>query len=177
MYTPVGIDLPEYYEWVRGTAYPKVSPGKPHGRLQVEMAVIVHAWGRKRGMIAAENDMNIRAADDDIRRYLPDIQFTSYERLDAHRIPDDVEIHYIAPDLVIEVVSPQQPPAYFEEKIRAFLVAGTAVVLVVDPDRQAFLVHRVGSRNVLARGDRFEDPAFPGLVIDVAAVFDALTCR
>ena len=32
MYTPVGIELPEYYEWVRGTAYPKVNPGNPHGR-------------------------------------------------------------------------------------------------------------------------------------------------
>ncbi len=177
MFTPVGIELPEYYEWVRGTAYPKVGPGKPHGQLQVEMAVIVHAWGRKRGIIATEHDMNIRVADDDIRRYLPDIQFTSYEPLDAHGIPDDREIQDIAPDLVIEVVSPQQNLAYCEEKIRAFLVAGTTAVLVVDPDHQAFFVYRSGSKTVLARGDQFADPAFPGLVIDVSDVFDTLNRR
>ena len=177
MYTPVGIELPEYYEWVRGTAYPKVSPGKPHGRLQIELAVIVHAWGRKRGTIATENDMNIRVADDDIRRYLPDIQFTSYERLDAHGVADDVEIQDIAPDLVIEILSPQRNHAYFEEKIRAFLVAGTTVFLVVDPESEAFIVYRADSQNVLASGDRFADPVFPGLVIDVAAVFDTLTRR
>lgn len=177
MYTPVGIELPEYYEWVRGTAYPKVSPGNPHGRLQVTLSVIVHAWGNRRGIVAAETDMNIRVTDDDIRRYLPDIQFTSWERLDHYGISADTEIQDIAPDLAIEIVSPSQNRAYFEEKVRAFLIAGSTVVLIVDTGCEEIVVHRAGSNTVVGRGGRFEDPAFPGLVIDVAELFDSLTRR
>ena len=177
MYTPVGIELPEYYEWVRGTAYPKVSLGNPHGRLQVMLSAIVHAWGHERGIVAAETDMNIRVADDDIRRYLPDIQFTSWERFDRHGISAETEIQDIAPDLAIEVVSRSQSRAYFEEKVRAFLIAGATVVLVVDTGREEIIIHRSGSAKVLGRGEQFEAPEFPGLSIDVTALFDSLIRR
>ena len=176
MFTPVGIDLPEYYEWVRGEAYPKVSPGVPHGRLQAALSTILYLWGHESGIIASENDMNITVAPDDIRRYLPDIHFTSYDTYDAHGsdIPD---IQEIAPDLVVEIISPYQSLPYLNEKIRAFLVAGSPVVLIVDPDREAIDVHRPDGKSTLSRGERFVDERFPGLVVDVSALFDSLVRR
>ena len=177
MYTPVGIELPEYYEWVRGTAYPKVSPGNSHGRLQIELGALMLAWGRARGIVAAETDMNIRVTDDDIRRYLPDIQFTSWERLDANGVSEHVEIQDLAPDIAVEIVSPSQSRAYFDEKVRAYLIAGATVVLVVDTGREEIVIHRMGSSRFIGRGERFEDADFPGLVIDVSELFDSLTRR
>lgn len=107
MYTPVGIELPEYCEWVRGTAYPKVSSGKPHGRLQIALGVIVYSWGHERGHVASEVDVNVRVAADDVRRYLPDIEFTSYVTL-QNAADEGPEIQSVPPDLVIEIVSPTQ---------------------------------------------------------------------
>jgi len=174
MYTPVGIELPEYCEWVRGTAYPKVSSGKPHGRLQIALGVIVYSWGHERGHVASEVDMNVRVAADDVRRYLPDIEFTSYVTL-QNAADEGPEIQSVPPDLVIEIVSPTQKRGYLDEKVRAFLVAGTAVVLVVEPDNQSIVVHRSGGKSTLRRGDRFLDPRFPGLTIDLAALFDSVS--
>lgn len=161
MYTPVGIELPEYSEWVRGSAYPKLSPGLPHGRLQIAIGVILYTWGHGRGHVASEVDMNVRVDADDIRRYLPDIEFTSYETLDA------------AGDDTPEI----QKRAYLDEKVRAFLVAGTAVALVVDPDCEEIIVNDAGGQTTRRRGDRFADARFPGLVLDVGDLFDSLVRR
>ena len=176
MYTPVGIELPEYSEWVRGSAYPKLSPGLPHGRLQIAIGVILYTWGHGRGHVASEVDMNVRVDADDIRRYLPDIEFTSYETLDAAG-DDTPEIQTIAPDLIVEIVSPSQKRAYLDEKVRAFLVAGTAVALVVDPDCEEIIVYDAGGQTTRRRGDRFADARFPGLVLDVGDLFDSLVRR
>lgn len=176
MYTPVGIELPEYYEWVRGTAYPKMSPGKPHGRLQIVLGSLLYAWGHEHGHVAAENDMNVRVSADDIRRYLPDIHFTSYAALDAGG-DANAEIQSVAPELVIEIRSPAQVPAYLDEKVAAFLAAGTQTVLVVNPQESTIDVHRSSGRTTLARGESFRDPAFPGFTIDISALFDSLGRR
>ena len=145
--------------------------------MQVTPSPIVHARGHERGIVAAETDMNIRVADDDIRRYLADIQFTSWERLDRHGFSAETEIQDSALDLAIEIVSPSQNRAYFEEKVRALLISGATIVLVVDTGREEIIIHRNGSARVLSRGEQFEAPEFPGLSIGVTALFDSLIRR
>jgi Uma2 family endonuclease len=150
-----------------------VSPGGEHGRLQVFLGVVLYEWGHERGHVASEHDINLTVTPDDIRRYLPDIHFTSYETLDT--IPgQSPQIQMVAPDLAVEIVSPTQQLGYLAEKVRAFLAAGTHVVLVVDPDRRVIDVHRNADSITLGRGERFTDARFPGLVIDVANLFDSL---
>lgn len=176
MFTPVGIELPEYSEWVRGTAYPKLNPSPPHGRLQIVLGSLLYAWGHARGHVAAENDMNVRVSAGDIRRYLPDIHFTSYAALDAGGDADS-PIQSVAPDLVIEIRSPGQSVVYLDDKVAAFLAAGTQIVLVVNPQESTIDVHRSTGRTTLDRGASFRDPAFPGFTIDISALFDSLGRR
>ena len=46
-----------------------------------------------------------------------------------------------APDLAIEVLSPDDPQEYVREKVAEWLEAGARAVWVVDPDERAVTVH------------------------------------
>ena len=50
----------------------------------------------------------------------------------------------VAPDLVVEVLSPDETPAMLEEKLSDYRVAGTRLMWVVDPVRRGVSIRRVG---------------------------------
>jgi Uma2 family endonuclease len=174
---PPNVVLPEgkpYHEWVRGKLYPKVSPSTAHGRLQVKIAALLLAWGEERGVVATELDMDVTPAPGDTRRYLPDVEFTSFEALTAagqrkRQIPE------ISPELGIEILSPRDDRAYLADKVAAYLAAGSSVIIVVDPTLRTFAVHRAnGSVETLRRGDIFTDEVFPGLRLEITSIFAIL---
>ncbi|MPZ18827.1 MAG: hypothetical protein GEV06_13065 [Luteitalea sp.] len=60
-----------------------------------------------------------------------------------------------APDLAVEVLSPEDGPGKVQRKIAAWLAHGTRVVCVVDPNVRTLTVHRPNwTPNVLTRRTR-----------------------
>ncbi|GAC1541146.1 MAG: Uma2 family endonuclease [Candidatus Velthaea sp.] len=173
---PSTVVIPEgkpYYEWARGTLHQKMSPSLEHSRLQTKIGALLLAWGEELGVVATEWDMDVTPELGDTRRYLPDVGFTSFTALAAAgqlgaAIPE------ISPDLAIEILSPRDNTPYLADKIAAYLVAGSRAVIVVDPMQRCFCVHRARSLDRLAAGDAFTDDAFPGLRLDVGAIFGIL---
>jgi len=78
-----------------------------------------------------------------------------------------------APDLAIEVLSPDDRPGYVREKVAEWLEAGARAVWVVDPRIRTVTVHqprrkpkRLGEDDTLRGG-----AVLPGFELPVAAIF------
>ena len=72
----------------------------------------------------------------------PDASFIRIDRLPAGEEPEG---HCpIAPDLAVEVVSPNDLYSEVEEKVDDYLAAGVRLVWVIDPPTRTAHVHRAG---------------------------------
>lgn len=99
----------------------------------------------------------------------PDVAFVRRDRL-----PDAPPPGYatLAPDLVIEVLSPDDRPGEVLSKIGDWLVAGTALVWVVDPERRSARVYRGdGTEEHLAEADRLSgETVLPGFECELRRI-------
>jgi Uma2 family endonuclease len=105
---------------------------------------------------------------------LPDVGFVQAARV-AH-IPDRRKPVPFAPDLAIEVASPDQKPEAMAAKARTYLDGGTRLVWVVRPDQRQIDVWRagrsVGPVAVLGVDYTLDgEDVVPGFTYPVAAIF------
>ena len=131
------------YELVRGELR-KMAPARDeHGYVAMEIGRLLgnHVKANNLGRVyAAETGFKISSNPDTVRA--PDAAFMSRERLEE---VDPVKGYRPgAPDLAVEVVSPNDTHAGVTEKALAWLEAGTRMVLVVDPGeaRRTVTVYR-----------------------------------
>ena len=152
-------------ELVRGVLIVMSPAGSEHGwiaaRILTQMANHVEA-SRLGRVYAAETGFLIEINPDTVRA--PDAAFVSHERLE--NAPPSASYLQVAPDLVVEVVSPNEvspnevPPndtsTEVESKAEQWLEAGSRIVLVADPTNQTLRVYRSKSQiEVLHSGDEF----------------------
>lgn len=69
----------------------------------------------------------------------PDVSFVRTEKLPGGRSP--VDYGRLIPDLVVEVLSPNDSQSDIATKVAEYLECGVPVVWVVDPDRRTVVVH------------------------------------
>jgi Uma2 family endonuclease len=88
-------------------------------------------------------------------------------------IDDDLGFVTVVPDLVGEVVSPRDSFSDVEEKVLAWLTAGTRLVIVVDPKTRTLHAYHGPDRVVVLREGESLDAgdAVPELTISVAELF------
>lgn len=115
------------YELVRGELR-KMSPsGHKHGRFagNITASLGPHAVTNKLGRVYVADAGFLLSTDPDTVR-APDVAFVSQKRLDE---VGEVEGYWPgAPDLVVEVISPNDIYAEVEEKVSDWLFAGTRMV-------------------------------------------------
>ena len=101
----------------------------------------------------------------------PDVTFITRARLPNGRFPDG-DIH-IAPDLVVEVLSPGNSGIELDEKLNEYLIAGVPMVWIVNPDRQTIRIYRNDGTTQLFRGQEVieNQPGLPGFRLVPADVF------
>ncbi len=102
--------------------------------------------GTEAGFILARNPDLVRA---------PDISFLSNARLRSVAARGFVEG---APDLAVEVVSPDDKAGELEQKIREYLAAGTRLVWKVDPQSETVTAYHPSGEARVYSGDQ----AVPG---------------
>ncbi len=99
----------------------------------------------------------------------PDIAFISRERL-----PDPVPAGFLdlAPDLAVEVLSPDDRPGAVLQKVADWLSAGVRLVWVVDPVRRLARVYRHDGTQAVAPADGMLDgeDVLPGFSCALCAV-------
>jgi Uma2 family endonuclease len=127
-------------EWVRGRALQKVSPQRTHSRLQGALTMRLDRWAAGRGEVGPEWRFRVAPAGEVRRPLVPDVAYVSNERL--RPLSDkELEIPPLAPDVAVEVLSPDDCRADVDDKIAVYLRAGSSLVIVVDPQQRAVELH------------------------------------
>jgi Uma2 family endonuclease len=122
-------------EWIRDRAVQKVMPNRRHGTVQATLAAWLAGWASGHGMVATEWRFRLAPPGEARRPLVPDVAYLSFARA-AGRTADELDAPEIAPDIVIEVLSPNDDPRDVSEKIRVYRAASVTLVLVVDPIRR-----------------------------------------
>jgi Uma2 family endonuclease len=128
-------------ELVDGRIVP-MSPTNPeHGRIESNIVAALHHAARTQnlgivmtgevGIFTRWNPDRVRGAD------VIFISHAQYERRTKTRGFLDV-----APELVVEILSPENRHVDIRDKVREYLAIGVRLVLVVDPDSRAIAAHR-----------------------------------
>ena len=156
-------------ELVRGEVVPLIPPGGEHGRLVTELvfALRKHVDEFGGGTVYAEVGFILERNPDTVRA--PDVAY-----IRAERTAETSTVAYIpgAPDLAVEVLSPNDRAPGVEEKVRAWLRAGCAEVWVVDPRARTVTVHAAnGTRSVLRGRDTLACASLPGFALPLADLF------
>ena len=160
------------HELVDGEVRQMAPAGFEHGQVALSIGALVREHVRSRGLgvvVAAETGFRLGRDPDTVRA--PDAAFVAADRLAGlGRLSGYLDL---APDLVVEVVSPSDRAADVVEKARAWLAAGTRLVWVVYPAQHLVVVHEPsGTARHLSGADRLDGgDVLPGFEVEVASVF------
>lgn len=152
-------------ELVRGVLVVRELPGFRHGRVSAalifRLGTHLQATGSAQ-VVVSEVGFKLASDPDTVRG--PDVAVVSRDRVPD---PEPTTFVGVAPDLVVEVVSPGDRPGEVLRKIADWLSAGTRLVWVVDPGRRVAHVYRDdGAEQALTAAD----------TLDGADVVPGFTC-
>jgi Uma2 family endonuclease len=163
-------------ELVRGEVLEKIPVGTWHA---ITASLISHrlrqfldSLSERVGVVAVELGIILRYADEESVR-APDIAFIRKEKL-PHPLPEGYA--EFVPDLVVEIVLPNDTYTEVRDKVDELLLAGVQVVWVVDPQRRKVEVYQQDSpMQTLQEGDTLTCEAFlPGFALPVSEIFAEL---
>jgi Uma2 family endonuclease len=101
----------------------------------------------------------------------PDVSVIRLERLPGGEVPEG--FGYFAPDLAVEVLSPNQSAAQLREKIEEYFANGTQTVWVINEKTRTIMVHRSPKDfQTFGESDTLEgSPVLPGFSCNVGEIF------
>jgi len=149
-------------ELVHGQLVVREPAGYRHGEVAARLLASLynfvdsHALGR---VLTAETGFVLRRNPDTVRA--ADVAFVRRERVP---VPPPGGFAEIPPDLVIEVLSPNDRPGEVLSKIGDWLAAGVPLVWLIDPQRGDARVYRAdGTQNHLGEQDSLDgESVVPG---------------
>ncbi len=157
-------------ELVRGKLVMMNPTGHEHGWIALNLGglirnhVLAHGLGKA---YAAETGFLLSRNPDTVRA--PDVGFVRSGR----EAPRGQGFFPGPPDLAVEVLSPDDRPAYVRKKTAEWLAAGTRAVWIVDPRRRIVTVHEPGAEprvlheaHTLVGGE-----VLPGFEVAVSEIF------
>jgi Uma2 family endonuclease len=149
-------------ELVGGRLVVREPPGLRHGYVAFAIAARIGEFVRQHDLgivVAAETGFRLFSNPDTVRA--ADAAFIRRDR-----VPNPLPVAYgeLAPDLVLEVLSPGDRAGEVLQKVGDWLSAGTQIVWVVDPARRRARVYRAdGSESLLGETDALEgEDMLPG---------------
>ena len=158
------------YEFVDGQAVPKVSPKYFHSTLQLALCRLIHAWCRGRGRVVPEWAVLLKRQGKDWVP-VPDVTYISYERLPASWKRN--EACPAIPELVIEIISPEQSIKKLEDKAKDYLDTGVSRVWIVNPQATSIkVIFSDGASQIYTDTMPIVDALLPGLELTTRMVFE-----
>lgn len=160
------------HELVRGEVVTMSLPGGEHGEVAGEIfwRITNQAKSAKLGKTyAAETGFLIERDPDTVRG--PDVAFVRAERL--HEITNPKKYIPFAPDLAVEVRSPNDRSDQVDEKVQEWLAAGSRAVWTADPAAKTVTVYRPGVEPITLTEDEIIDggDVLPGFACRVGLFF------
>jgi len=161
------------HELVRGELRTMPPGGWDHGREGTDIVVSLanHVRAHDLGSVAGGDTGFLLTRNPDTVR-APDVSFLRRDRVPAR----GTQPGYFqgAPDLAVEVISPDDLYTEVDEKVAEWLEHGTRLVFVVNPRRKTVAVHRAdGSVSVLTIEDTLDgEDVVPGWTLAVREIFE-----
>ena len=127
------------YELVEGRVIRMSPVGFKHGRIVMRLGarLLGHVEKLSLGQVVTEVGFKLASNPDTVRG--PDLAFVRQRRISSHELRG---FWNGPPDLVIEVLSPDDPAPKIRAKIEEYLASGVSAIVVVDPDEHTIKVHR-----------------------------------
>src|SRR5213083_587276 len=158
-------------ELVRGRLIVREPAGARHGSVTMNLAIQLGIHVQRAGagqLFAAETGFTLFRGPDTVRA--PDVAFVGRGRL-----PDPIADGFpeLAPDLVVEVLSPNDRPGETLAKVGDWLEAGARLVWLIDPERRIARVYRPdGSESTIAADGQLDgEDVLPGFACSLAGIF------
>lgn len=160
------------YELVQGVLNMMSPAGGRHGRVTVRInkLLAIHVDDHRLGeTFAAETGFLLARNPDTVRA--PDAAFVGQDKMNT--LEDDSGFLPFAPDLAVEVVSPNDTFADVENKAFAWLDSGTRLVLIVEPESETVHAYRSRSNIAVLKSTEVLDAmdAVPGWSVKVSEFF------
>ncbi len=159
------------YELARGELIRMPPVGAQHGGTTVDLVgpLRTHVEQHRLGRVMVEVGYRLERDPDTVRA--PDVSFLAAARIPPTGLP----VGFIdgAPDLAVEVVSPDDTAAEVEAKVQEYLGHGSRLVLVVHPRTMTVTAYLPdGSARVLRDRDMVEGgDVVPGFALPVRELF------
>ncbi len=167
------LDLAERCELVAGRIVVVERPDFEHGEIVFNIGALLYGFikANKLGRVALGQVGLYTEFDPDTVRGA-DVMFTSMERI-AQRDPEKTYLD-VAPNLIVEVLSPSNRPADMVAKLREYFAIGVELVWLVDPESRQVQAHRSATNaQVFQENDTLAaDDVLPGFAARVAQFFE-----
>ena len=161
-------------ELIRGVLCETMPTGQEHGEVVVNLTILLGTFVKSRRLgrlMASDSGVWLERDPDTVRE--PDIAYFSAEKiLPGVRVTGYAEA---VPDLVVEVVSPNDSLREVNDKAMMWLRHGIPLVWVVNPDRRTVDVYREGGAvSTLTDNDTLDGlDVLPGFTCAVRDAFDS----
>lgn len=156
-----------------GTVVQKVSPQGQHSRLQLVLCQQINRFAERARLALAFPELRVVFGG---AAYVPDVSVFRWDRIPRTVDGDVANAFAAAPDVAIEIVSPEQSTNALLRRCLWYVDNGVEVALLVDPaDRSVvrFLQHETA--RVLRGDDRIDFASVqPGFAVSVSELFAAL---
>lgn len=164
-------------ELVKGEILHMSPTGRNHGRIEMTMArilgnfVVEHNLGE---ILGGETGVYTERNPDSVRGM--DICFISHERAAQIRSRSFLDV---APELVVEIMSPDDRWIHVHAKLQEYFAIGVLVVWIVHPDSQEILAYRsLTEVQHFVVGDELTcEPVLPGFRVPVAEIFGVIDTK
>jgi Uma2 family endonuclease len=137
-----------HYELLNGELIDMAPAKQTHGAVANLIAYLVtdYVLPRKLGVVyAAETGFALSTGD----VLAPDVSFTSKTRIQ----PEADGFSAVAPDLAVEVFSPNNTKTEMQEKVTAYFQAGTRLVWIVYPRSRTIYVYTAPNKVTILQQD------------------------
>lgn len=160
-------------ELVKGEIVPMSPASTKHGLVAFRLAFEIGKFVEKEALgtiYAAETGFTLARDPDTVRA--PDVAFVSADRIPEAGVPE-TGFWAIAPDLVAEIVSPNDRASEVHDKVADYLNAGVKLVWIIDPQSKSAAVYRTFSdaQLLLAKDTLDGGDVLPGFQLPLAVLF------
>lgn len=162
-------------EFICGEVVQKPMPSLDHGRIALRIGARLDEYLSRTnaGWAVVESRHSERAES---RVYLPDVTVVLKDRIPLDKQTRRRGPLELVPDIAIEILSPDDRPSRFVEKVTFYLRNNTPLVWVIDLDERTLDAYRPGlpsTRHTV--GDIISAaPVLPDFTLDVGELFAAL---
>jgi Uma2 family endonuclease len=160
------------YELINGELKTMSPAGHTHGKIIIRLTLPLAQHVKQNGLgevYAAETGFKLRSNPDTVRA--PDIAFITRQRVKD--VGETTGYWPGAPDLAVEVLSPDDSVSEVEQKVSEWLEAGSKQVWVVSPKMQTVTIYRSPTDiKVLVGAETLDgEDVIPGFQFKVAEIF------